>query len=469
MHLAKVNDLFTIYIPKFCLEEQRYILDIVFGEFFGLNFEVCEYGELNIKITHSSCDSLLSVNADFFQKAAKNWLLPQSMPVLPLMDWTPENDDIHSSLVHQSIPVLYGQPGLVKNQNSWHLNIDIFGSAFFMLSRYEELISKGRDDHDRFPSWASIAHNGGFLDRPIVNEYIEILWSCMHDLWPELARKKRKFRKLVSCDVDHPFDLAGYSFKKTVLRVGARLLRDRNLKLAFYDGANYVFKWFGSDRFDEYRNNIDWMMEVNSAISNTVAFYFIPIQTNSLKEEANDVRSNKLAKLVKHIMDAGHEVGLHPGYDTYKHPENFKKSANALKEVFENDKLDFVNIGGRQHYLRYDAATTPQMWEENDLSYDSSLVFADRAGFRCGICYEYSMYDLVHRHKMRLKQRPLIVMDCSIISQAYEGLGFSQQSSDRIEYFKNVCKTFNGDFTLLWHNSYFVQLGSKNSYVNSIK
>jgi hypothetical protein len=51
---------------------------------------------------------------------------------------------------YPSIPILYGSPGIVKNNNHLHLNLDIFGSAFFMLTRYEELVIKDRDQHDRF-------------------------------------------------------------------------------------------------------------------------------------------------------------------------------------------------------------------------------------------------------------------------------------------------------------------------------
>ena len=58
-----------------------------------------------------------------------------------------------------------------------------------MLSRYEEAILKGRDKHDRFPSWISVADKGNFLERPIVNEYLEILWSCLSSLWNDLKRK----------------------------------------------------------------------------------------------------------------------------------------------------------------------------------------------------------------------------------------------------------------------------------------
>ncbi|MBE0471668.1 MAG: polysaccharide deacetylase family protein [Methyloprofundus sp.] len=465
----------TIKIPNLCQSEQRYALDILLGEFLGLVFEVETYAGDVIEITRpgdfddgASSSAKLTLDASFFHQAHQAWLKPESMPVLPLATWTPADDGINANLVEPSVPVLFGQPGLVKNGEHLHLNLDILGSAFFMLSRYEELITKDRDNHDRFPATASVAYKVGFLDRPIVNEYLEILWQCLHQLWPDLKRKEREFRKLISCDVDHPFDLVGYSLKRTILRVGARLIRDKNPKLAIFDGLNYVFKKFGSDTFDEYRNNIDWMMKVNDKAGNKVAFYFIPLQTDKNREDPNDIRSEKISTLLKHIVDSGHEIGIHPGYKTYKFPNNFKESAKILKEACKNKGIDTSNLGGRQHYLRYDVSQTPQLWRDNGFPYDSSLGYADKAGFRCGVCYEYTMYDLMSRQKLQHKQRPLIVMECTIIGQAYEGLGYSQSSMQRFGYFKGICQKFNGDYALLWHNSYLTFKCAKSHYVKAL-
>lgn len=458
-----------VFIPSVCINEQQYILDVMLGEFLGLSFDIVEHKDPYIKITQTGSCANLTLNTDFFQQAHKAWLDNLSMPVLPLVNWEPHADGVDTLMVEESVPVLYGEPGLIRNQEHWHLNLDVFGSAFFMLSRYEELVTTERDEHDRFPAEASIACKGGFLDRPVVNEYLEILWFCLSSLWPGLPRKQRKFRKLISCDVDHPIDLVGYSFKHTVFRVGARLIRDKNPSLAFYDGLNYLFKKIGSDRFDQYQRNIDWMMDVNKKLGNQVAFYFIPIQTDSSKDDSNDVRSSKISALLKHIVDSGHEIGLHPGYKTYRYPVKFKQSAEALKFACQEQGIDSSALGGRQHYLCYNIGTTPKLWQRNGLVYDSSLSFADKAGFRAGVCYEYSMYDLSERNAMQLKQRPLILMECTIISKAYEGLGLSEQALERFAYFESVCKMFDGDYTLLWHNSFFSKRNSKNFYAKVIE
>ena len=61
------------------------------------------------------------------------------------------------------VPVLFGAGGslgpLVEEiTGGLRLTLDVFGSVFHMLTRYEEVISRARDEHDRFPLQAAIAH-----------------------------------------------------------------------------------------------------------------------------------------------------------------------------------------------------------------------------------------------------------------------------------------------------------------------
>ena len=56
------------------------------------------------------------------------------------------------------------------------------------------------------PGAAGADLKANFLDRPIVNEYLEILWSCIHSIWPDLERKEYKAKNFITCDVDLPFN-----------------------------------------------------------------------------------------------------------------------------------------------------------------------------------------------------------------------------------------------------------------------
>jgi hypothetical protein len=103
----------------------------------------------------------------------------------------------------------------------------------------------------------------------------------------------------------------------------------------------------------------------------------------------------------------------------------------------------------RQHYLRWRNPITWRNWDQAGLDYDSSLGFADRPGFRCGTCYEYPVFDLQERRPPRLRERPLVVMETTLLEYLRLGLG---GLPERILELERRCRLFDGEMTLLWHN-----------------
>lgn len=454
-----------VKIPNCCLNEQRYVLEVVLGDFLGLEFNVHVHHSNNIEITLPGKEAVLIIDVSFFHEANKHWLKPKSLPSLPLCNWNLDLESIDPLRVEKTIPVLYGKPGLKINEKSAYIFLDIFGSIFFMLSRYEEVIIEERDEHGRFIAANSIAFKENFLQRPIVNEYIEVLWEVMFLLWPTLKRKKNKPQDIVSCDVDHPIDYVGYSLTRTIRRVGARLIRDRSPKLAVLDFFNFLFKiLFDSHYFDQYMKSIFWIIDVNDSLKNKVSFYFIPIQTDAKKDDKNDIRQDNIVSIIERILLAGHNIGIHPGYNTFKCRKTFNASVNAFNEALSKFTFESKKFGGRQHYLRFDVTKTPIIWAENDLLYDSSLGYAEAPGYRAGVCLPYIMYDLIERKRLNILQLPLIAMEASVISQKYLGLGYSDSALKKFIKLRTISHKMNGTFTLLWHNSELITKEQKELY-----
>ncbi|MGD9231107.1 MAG: hypothetical protein PVJ20_09870, partial [Desulfobacterales bacterium] len=72
-----------------------------------------------------------------------------------------------------------------------------------------------------------------------------------------------------------------------------------------------------------------------------------------------------------------------------------------------------------------------------------------------GVCYEYTLFDLIEKEQLNIKERPLIAMDCSVIDKRFMNLGPTHKAFDYMNTLKSRCKMFNGDFTILWHNDRF--------------
>jgi hypothetical protein len=365
------------------------------------------------------------------------------------------------------LPVLFGTPEIEYGENSITLGLDLFGSAFFMLSRYEEAVRRDRDNHDRFPAGASVAHQAGFLERPVVNEYLEIIWACMKKLWPSLERKERRARTLVSCDVDAPYSLSTTSLLMAVKTAGGDLLKRKSPRAAIRCLINYQATLLGNYRYDPL-NTFEWIMDMNEAEGNQVTFFFIVDKSVVSMDSYYSIDEPRIRRLMRRIHERGHHIGLHCSYGTYKDSTQTLKEAELLRQVLESEKIPQDEIGCRQHILRWSPLHTARNLDNAGLAYDSTLTFAERAGFRCGTCYEYNLYDVVERRPLNVRERPLILMECSVIAERYMGLGYTEEALALMLSYKQKSHFFNGDFMLLWHNSHLLNVRDRIFYSHLI-
>jgi len=80
------------------------------------------------------------------------------------------------------------------------------------------------------------------------------------------------------------------------------------------------------------------------------------------------------------------------------------------------------------------------------------LGFTDYIGFRCGTCRDLPVFNLKTREPLRLRERPLIAMDTTLLESKYMEL-WLEQALKYIEKFTQICRQVNGTFCILWHNS----------------
>ncbi|MFP3982441.1 MAG: polysaccharide deacetylase family protein [Desulfurivibrionaceae bacterium] len=451
--------------PNTRLPERDYILRVVLGEFLGLSWTRQSWDGDDVRITVAQLGGELRLPDVLFQTPDDAWLTEASMPRRPLAQWDTWELSETGTVVEPAVPVIYGdrEPSLQCDEDGTRLPIDIFGSAFFMLSRYEELVTEDRDEHDRFPAWASLAYQESFLERPIIDEYVEVLWEAIQGIWPRLDRAKRQPRTRVTCDVDSPFCFDG-SLRRMVRRIGGDLLRRRSPRKA---ARTVVGSWLcrrGVHRLDPHRDGLEYIMDVNEQAGRSVGFYFIAEKTHPRLDKPVSLDDPRMRTLIREIHGRGHEIGLHPGYNTYQHPGAMTRSVETLHRVLTEEGIKQEDLGGRQHFLRWKTPTTARLWDDNGLNYDSTLGYADRPGFRCGTSREYPLYDLSQQRALRLRERPLIVMECSVIAERYMALSYSEEALSLMERYRELCHRFGGDFTMLWHNSHLDSAADREFY-----
>jgi hypothetical protein len=455
----------VVRTPRSAATERRYVMGLVLGEWLELEYElVCEArDDVSISLAGGAGELLL---ADvFLTRSAATWLRPESLPSGPLPVWSVDRSLADAALVDVRLPVVAGrelEPGAYArvDEGTVHLGLDIFGSVFFMVSRYEEAVLELRDEHGRFPAAASLSVREGFADRPIVNEYVEVLWAAMRRLWPALARRQRRYRFLPSHDVDIPF-CRGSSTARLLRSLGADIARRRDLDLAARRLRAYRGRPVDGRLPRDVCDTYDELMNLSERVGATSVFHFFGERTGLPIDAEYEPSEPRIREVLRRIGERGHEIGLHASYGSPRDPEMLRRQLERLQAACAVAGVEQEEWQSRQHYLRLETPATWRALEEAGLACDSTLGFSSMGGFRAGCCYEFPVYDLQARRTLRLRERPLVAMEVALLDR--QGLSHDQVLK-RIATLRERCRLFGGDFTLLWHNSRLQTRADRETY-----
>lgn len=309
---------------------------------------------------------------------------------------------------------------------------DLPASALLTLSRFEETLPFAPDAHGRFPASASIACRDGFLDRPVVDELGIAFEEALNDLLPGRHPAKRELRVKLSHDVDE----IGIPF--SVRSAVAKALKHNRPDMMLRDLAAPLFK---SDT--AYQAQLRNMIRASQKNHVDAAVYW-KASARGPYDTGYSLDDPRLRKLMTGFRELGVEMGLHPSYGTFDSPALLRAEVQKLKLALNTDKL-----GGRQDYLRW----LPQSWAEWDalgISYDCSVGFADRVGFRAGTCLPYRPWIWSEQRQAKLLEIPLLAMDSTM--RAYMRLS-AENAFERLHHLVDYCSRVGGVFTLAWHNT----------------
>lgn len=345
-------------------------------------------------------------------------------------------------------------PLIVPTAQGYRINYDILGFTYWMLSRQEEVGRADLDNHGRFPATSSHAQKHGYLERPIVDEWLHVLGQVIKLTWPGIVLKQHQFSMKVSHDVDCPSLYAFRSWPAIGRAMAGEVLKRRNFDAALR--ASWIRLTSGKRLHSaDPANTFDWIMDISDRHGLISAFYFICGRTTPQLDADYEPEHPAIRGLMRRIHQRGHEIGLHPSYNTYQTPCAIFAEAQRLQAVAESEGIRQTIWGGRMHYLRWEQPTTLRAWADAGMNYDSTLSYADLPGFRCGTCFEYPAFDPVEQEMLTLRIRPLVAMECTVMAPRYMGLGTGDLAFAKFKQLKDACRAVGGCFTLLWHNSQF--------------
>ncbi len=420
-----------VIIPDNNNAERAYIINILFHEFLGLEYELHAENDATAYIIILNNGSRLIIEDSFFYHYPEplSYLSYKSIPALVVN----ANNEF---LIVDNLPVIYGNTGLRVSKNEIVCGIDIFASSFYMLTRWEEYIIKERDIHGRFSAHNSLAFKFGFLDRAVVNEYTELLWNLIYYLDSTHKKKTHTFEIIPTHDVDSIS--CWHNTAKDMKRIIAYFLKRKKVKYGIANLVSYI-KTLVNKENDPY-NTFKFLLDYSDSLGLKSYFFFMS------SAEYSSLEQERMKKIASTILQRGHFVGFHPNKNTCSDKSTFQNELNEL-----NDILGRKHVIGRQHLLQFEIPSTWKIWDDCGMKWDSSLVYFDKIGFRCGVCYPYSTFDVIEREQLNLKELPLLAMDCTMFGYNFMNAG---EALAQLKRLKDVIKTHNGKFVILWHNSY---------------
>ena len=245
------------------------------------------------------------------------------------------------------------------------------------------------------------------------------------------------------------------------------ILKYRDFRSALLAPWGIFFKSNQLSKYDRF-NTFDWIMQQSEANGLTSSFYFICGRTNAQFDAKYELEHPIIRNLLRRIHSRGHEIGLHPSYNSYTDQDAICSEAKRLLKICTEENIKQDKWGGRMHFLRWKHPNTLYGWEKANMNYDSTMSYAEHAGFRCGTCHEYPAFDPLNDRILNLRIQPLIAMEHTVISKNYMGLGLGSKAYEKFLQLKNACKVVNGTFTLLWHNNQLATKAERDLYASII-
>lgn len=360
-------------------------------------------------------------------------------PQIPLAQW-------------RGVPLLFGEPREEWTSDGQTLIIyaDIIASAYYLLSRYEEMYRRGeRDQHGRFSGRSSLSYRAGFITRPIVDEYAERLRLIIREyqlleMGVQLEARPQIFHKVnLTHDVDQPYQYRGVkSFARAILREGKPLFEA--LRLSF--GAA------GRDRYNTFSSlfqaNKTLRSKMPKGLVDTILF-LKPPSPHPLDKPSYSLRSSYMRGILLAARRSGAKFGLHCSYRAGLDPDHLSDERLYLQRQLRQNIYS-----SRHHFLTQREPEDLHILYASGIRHDYTMGYADVAGFRLGTSRPVKFINPNTRSLTELVLHPLTMMDVTLARPDYMALDYEEA----LRYAKALVDEtarHHGELNLLWHNEQF--------------
>jgi len=318
------------------------------------------------------------------------------------------------------------------------LPFDIFSAIFYLISRYEEYLSKEKDSYGRYAHTDSLAWREGFLDIPLVNYWLADLREALTLKFPDLVFRYPAFKFIPTYDIDIAWSFLNKGWKRNAGGILKALASGKFGELRLRAD---VLAGRKPDPFDAY----EWLDSLH-LYCRLKPYYFFLVAEQNRGVDRNIPPSSAAFQQLIHYHGAGYRLGVHPSWRSGDHPQLLREEIEWL-----NTMADQPITRSRQHYIRFTLPGTFRRLLAAGIEQEFSMGYGSINGFRASVASSFYWYDLEKEETTPLRIFPFCFMDANSFYE--QGFNAARARQELMHYYHHIRKV-NGMMITIWHNNF---------------
>lgn len=315
---------------------------------------------------------------------------------------------------------------------------DIFAASFYLLSRYEEYLPYTKDMYGRYSHENSLACKEGFLNKPLVNIWLQQFKLSLQNQFPGIPIPCSKFNFLPTYDIDEAYS---YKYKQWWRSAGAAMKDILSGKWNKFRERRKVLNGEQSDPFDSFA----WIDDLHRPYKVQPRYFFL-VAGKTKKYDRNILPSEKALQSLIQQHAEKYELGIHPSWQSGDDPTLLKKEVETLETITKRKVTS-----SRQHFIRFTLPKTYRQLIEAGIKEDFSMGYGSINGFRASVASPYYWYDLENEEQTYLLLYPFCFMEANSFFEQKQTP--KQALEEMLQYYQSV-KSVNGTLITIWHNTF---------------
>jgi hypothetical protein len=169
---------------------------------------------------------------------------------------------------------MVNNPGETFISTEAEIYIDIFAASFYLLSRYEEYLPHQKDAFGRYDHTQSLAFREEFLDKPLVNIWLQDFRLLLARKFPLLVMPVPVFRYIPTYDIDIAYAYRCRNFQRSLMGALRSLIQGQPRE---FKNRYRVLAGKMKDPYDVY----EWLDALHMKYRLRPTYFFLLAASNS--------------------------------------------------------------------------------------------------------------------------------------------------------------------------------------------